>query len=363
LNFTQIDLFDWLKTQPHGYRDLASSGVHGPATMGELGIRLDDLPVSDVNQYGFPPLRELLAAKFGVSVEQVAITPGTSMANYVLMTLMLQSGGAVAMERPVYRPFPAIAESISGRPPLFIEREPAQRYELKAGAVRQLPVDPALVIVTNLHNPSGVLAPFENIDQLADDVAARGGMLMVDEVFLPFVETMQWRTSAARHDHVVATGSLTKAFGLSGLRVGWVLGPKKVIHDVQRLMDYMHVVQATSPEVAAYRVLEAGIGDELLRKARRRAAENLPIVLSALSDLADAEWIEPDGGVVILVRRPSRKPTLSFCQKLYEEENVLTQPGHYFGAPDAVRIGFAGEPVEVADHMKRFVRVWRMEIG
>lgn len=362
MKFDKIDLFDWLKTRPAGYRDLASSGVHGPDTMGELGISLNDLPISHVNQYGYLPLREYLAAKYGLSVDQVAITPGASMANYVLMTLMLQDNGVAVLEYPVYRPFTAVAEAITEHPPLFFERRREERYALNPKSLDNISVDPSLVIATNLHNPTGVFTPFESILKLADAVAARNGWLMVDEIFLPYIETMQWRTTAALHDRIIATGSLTKAWGLSGLRVGWVLGPKEIIYRVQRLIDYMHVVQATSAEVAAYRVLECGKGDELLRDARKCSQDNLPIVIDALKKLPDIEWIEPDGGVILLARRTSGLPTLPFCERLYVEENVLIQPGHYFEAPDAVRIGFAAKSELVRDHMERFSRVWNSMI-
>jgi len=363
MNFGVLDLFDWLKPMERGKWDLASSGVSGPGTWGELGIRLDDLPVTGGNFYGYPPLREFLASKFQVDVSNVAITPGASMANFAIMVLFLQDGGDVALEHPVYRPFPAIAEAILERPPIYIQRRSSDNYRLEPDLLFTTDRSFKLIVTTNLHNPSGVFAPLQTFYDIAERAASAGAWLLVDETFLPFKDDWNWRTAAALHHRIIATGSLTKAWGLSGLRIGWVIADSKLIYRVQRLMDYMHVVQPPATEAAALRILESPKGDEFLNSGRRRSKENLPVVTSALEGLADIGWVAPDGGVVLFVHRPSGRPTQQIVDRLLDEEDVLVQPGHFFGAPDGLRIGFAPDADSVRESMARFRKVWASELG
>lgn len=364
MNFGVLDLFDWLKPKHnHPYHDLASSGVTGPATLADLGIRLDDIPVTGENLYGYPPLRELLASKFGVKPDQVAITPGASMANFVVMTALLQGGGDALMETPVYRPFPAIAEALLERKPRFFRRRFEEKYRLDVDNVYADSGDPALTILTNLHNPSGVLTPQEEIVRLADETSKRGGWMLLDEIFLPFINSHEWRTAAALHSRIIATGSLTKVWGLSGLRIGWIIASPDLIYRFQRLMDYMHVVQPLFSEVAAYRILEGGMSDRLLSQARRTAAENLPLVEAALAKLPGLEAVKPDGGIVIFVRRSDGKSTEAFTERLFRESNVLVQPGRYFGEPAGFRIGFSSGEAALKVSLELFSHQWLKEIN
>lgn len=358
-----IDLFDWLKNERVGLLDLSSSGVHGPATLGELGVRLDDLPMTSNDQYGHMLLRELIASRYGLSTANIAITPGASMANYAIITALASAGRPVVMEKPVYRPFPAVAEAVTGKAPIYFERQIEDSFRLDPKLPFEATPNPQLVITTNLHNPSGALEPFDTFYTIADQLAPSGGCLLVDEIFLPFIEGMDWKSAAAGRDNIVAVGSFTKAWGLSGLRIGWVIGNEQLIHQITRLMDYMHVIQPPATEEIAFRMLRDGIADQLLVKARTRARENAPVAYDTLDQLRGVRYRKADGGIVVWIETEDGRPTEPWCDALIKGRRVLVQPGKYFGRPDGLRIGFGADRSTVINGLEALKSTYFETIG
>lgn len=179
------------------------------------------------------------------------------------------------------------------------------------------------------------------------------GWLLLDEIFLPFLRGREWRSAALLHDRIIATGSLTKVWGLGALRIGWVIAPPEIIYRVQRLMDYLHVVQPLPTEVMAFRVLTGGTGDRLLEAGRSRAEENLQLIKQTLTDWGALDYITPDGGITLFACRRDGRSADSVCRTLLDLERVLVQPGRYFGREEGIRIGF-GEPWPiVAEGLRR----------
>ncbi|MBM3329734.1 MAG: pyridoxal phosphate-dependent aminotransferase [Calditrichaeota bacterium] len=340
MRFGVIDLLDWLKEQPEDVIDISRSGVAGPSSLSDLGLDITDLPLGGPNVYGWRPLRELLASRFGVAFEQVAITPGASGGNFGVIAALCGSGDRVVLERPCYRPFPAVIEAVTGQAPIYFERKPSERYRLPSAEV--LPAGQmTLAVITNLHNPSGVASEESDITALAEGVAARGGYLLVDEIFRPFLAGQEWLTSARLQDRIIATGSLTKAWGLGGLRIGWVIASREVVWRVQRAFDYAHVVQPFATEYIAWKILnEDARSSQLLAAARRRAAVHLPIIKSSLDSTGLFDYVTPDGGIVIFARLKGGGDAGPLAERLLRTYHVLVQPGHFFGDPTAIRIGF-----------------------
>ena len=349
MKFNVIDHFEWLKAKPKHYLDLASSGVHGPERLDELGVNFSDLPLSGGNDYGYPPLKEWLATKFGVGVDQIALAQGASGANFATIATLVNSNDQIVLETPVYQPMVAVAEVASNLPLKYFERSAEEKYRVDPEKPFIAHASPHLIIATNLHNPSGVYEPPANFLQIADRVGKSGGWLLVDEIFQPFLKSWDWSSLASAHDRIVTTGSLTKAWGLSGLRMGWVVGPKEVIYKIQRLLDYTQGVQSVFNEALALRLLEAGVADRLLSNARTLADSNRALVVKWLQDWGRASYVEPDGGVVLFARNHNGVDTREFIEKLYEKHNLLVTPGHFFRDPAGIRIGYSVSGQQVAD--------------
>ncbi|MBM3326629.1 MAG: pyridoxal phosphate-dependent aminotransferase [Calditrichaeota bacterium] len=357
MKFTKIELFDWLKPQPHDLIDLSGSGISGPKTLGELGLDLGDMPIFGYNYYGWPPLKERLAELFKVHPDDIALTPGASMANFAAMAATLDTGDKALLERPFYQPFVSLAETLTGQTPLFIERRFEDKYKLD-GQLWSRHIDHIkLLIATNLHNPGGVFTQPDALVNLADRVSSAGGWLLVDEIFTPFIAGEEWNTVARLHNRIIATGSLTKVWGLSGLRIGWVVAPPPVARAVERVMDYLHVNQ---PFITDYITLKYLENETLWRRwlnyARTRASENWLMVNAFLERTPQLEYVKPDGGIIVFVRFCDRCPSQTFTDHVLKEHKVLVQPGRFFGDASGFRIGFGGDPVILAQGLRLIER-------
>lgn len=357
MRFHSVPVFDFLKPRMGKYLDLASSGMYGVKDTGELGLQLGPIPLNEENFYGWKPLRELIASRFGLSEECVAITAGASTANFALLAALVEEGDRVAVEVPGYQPLHTIAHLLSGQEALPFYRLPDERYQVNIERWQELKPHPKVTFLTNLHNPTGIWTPPHLISQLAEEAEKVGGWVIVDEIFLPFKEGSQWTTSALSSPNLFATGSLTKVWGLGGLRVGWVLASPPVIKRVFQVLDHIYVVNPFPTEFLAYQILtQKEIEDKLLFKAWRRARENLMLVMEMLERASGISYHPPDGGIILFCR--IRGESDSLCEHLLTRHGVLVQPGRYFKDATGFRIGFGADPETVKMGLGALLEVW-----
>ncbi len=345
MQFDTIGLFDWIKRLPDNLIDLTSSGVNSPETLAELGINADDIPLKGDNLYGYTPLKEAIANQYEITPDRVAITPGASMGNFVVSSLLSGHGDQIIVETPVNQPFVSVAKAVTGLDPLRLERKRCDDYHLKVDSLKQMNTTACkLMILSNLHNPSGVYDSSDTFTHLADVVAEQNGWVLVDEVFLPFIEGGERQSAALFHDRIISTCSLTKVWGLSTLRIGWVIASPEIVQRIEHAMDYMHVVQPFITEYIAWRVLsDETLNKRLLSSARSIASANTELVNAYLKDIPEFEYIQPDGGISVLIRFRDGRNSELFTDRLYHEFNTVVIPGRYFEVEDGFRISFGGE--------------------
>jgi aspartate/methionine/tyrosine aminotransferase len=337
----QSEFMHWAKTRPRVKYDLALSGILN-LPFPELDVKLNELELHGDNAYGYRPLVEALAAHCHVAPENVVtISGGTSMANHLAMAALLEHGEEVLIEQPTYDPLLAIAEYLGGK----IKRFP-RRFEdgFKIDIVeleRQITPRTRLIAVTNLHNPSSALVEqptLRKIGELARDVGAR---VLVDEVYLEAMFENSPRSSVSLGPEFVATSSLTKGYGLSGLRCGWILADAEVAERIRRLDD---IFAASAPNVME-RLSVVALNQ--LPKIAGRAKAMLETNRRTLDDFFRAR---DDVEVV-----PTRFGTTSFprlrngdidqlCGLLIEKYETAVVPGRFFESPNHLRIGMCCEP-------------------
>src|SRR5215471_13522312 len=220
---TQSIYMQWAKMRPRVKYDLALSGILN-LPFAEFAPSIDDVDLNGDNSYGYLPLIEALANHCQVDPGSVVtISGGTSMANHLAMAALLEHGDEVLIEEPTYEPILATAEYFGAKIRRF-GRPFENEFRIDVDQVaRNITPQTRLIILTNLHNPSSVLIDVETlkgIGALARDVGAR---VLVDEVYLEAIFNSRPRSSFHLGAEFVVTTSLTKGYGLSGLRCGWIL--------------------------------------------------------------------------------------------------------------------------------------------
>src|SRR5881397_550238 len=230
------DYMHWSKTQSRARFNLATSGV-APFPLRDLPINLDELEINGANSYGYAPLQQAFAAHYGVDPDCVVESAGTSMANHLAMAAIIEPGDEVLIEHPAYGPILDIAHYLEANVKRF--RRPEENgWAIDSAEVRRC-VTPKtrLIVITNLHNPTSVLTPDSVLREVGDTARSIGAFMLVDEVYLDAVYQRTPRTSFHLGPEFVVTSSLTKVYGVSGLRCGWILARPDLARKMRRLND------------------------------------------------------------------------------------------------------------------------------
>lgn len=342
----------WAKTREHPRYDLAASDVMR-YPFAELPVTLDELEISGPSFYGYAPLQELLAAKCGVSVECVIAANGTSMANHLAMAAILESGDEVLIEQPAYEPLLAVARYLRAEVRRF-ERTFDSGFLINPEEVaRQLTPRTRLVVLTNLHNPSGAFVDTATLEALRDAARRVGARVLVDEVYLDAMFEETPPTALTLGPEFVVTSSLTKVYGLSGLRCGWILAEPELARKMWRLNDLYGAVPAHSAELlscAALRHLE-----RIRERSRRLLTENTRVLNAFYATRDDLDYIEHRYGSVSFPRL-RRGDVERLCALLAEKYETSVVPGRFFELPRHVRIGVGVDTAILTEGLDRLGR-------
>ena len=346
----QSDYMAFAKLKTGARYNLASSGV-ADCALDDLGATLDDLALHGPNAYGYAPLVERIAGRFGVDPACVVTAQGCSFANHLAMAAIVSPGDEVLVEDPTYALLLSILDYLQADIRRF-ERRPEAGWALDAETVAAgLNPGTRLVVLTNLHNPTGALADDATIGAVAQAAAKVGALVLVDEVYREqMFRDGNAHTSFRADGNIVVTSSLTKAYGLSGLRCGWIFAPEVLAERMRRLND----LYAATPVHLAERL--GVVAFDRLDALRARAG--------ALIDANRAAYGEILGRHPRLDQAPIDQGTTMFPRLVGEDgdalhERLITRyetslvPGRFFGRPDHVRIGLGGDPAMTRTGLER----------
>lgn len=330
----------WAKSRPVAKYDLAISNI--------LGCSIDDLPgaasalaLSGRNDEGYDPLIAAIASRYGVAPAQVTTAQGASGANFLVFAALLAPGDDVLIERPGYDPLVA-APRLLGANAVRFERRFDEAFKVVPQRIQQaLTPRTKLIVITSPHNPTGAMVDDATLDEVAAVARAQGAHVLMDEVYLD-VSGDALVPAARRGDVFISTSSLTKSYGLSGLRCGWILSAPDVAERIRRTRD---VVDGTGSIVAErLSVVAFEHLDRLIERAKAIVARNAPRVRTFVEGRPELEWVAPRGGTVAFPRLRGVTDTSVFAERLLQERGTAVVPGKFFDAPAHIRIGFSGAP-------------------
>ncbi len=328
----------WAKTRSVAKYNLATSGL-GNVKLRELRVSLDDLEITE-GGYGYQPLIHSIATRYRVAPEEVVTAAGTTFANHLAMAALIKPGDEVLFEEPAYEPMLALAHYLGANVKRLPRRFEDEFQILPQDVARLVTPDTRLIVITNLHNPSGVLIDDSTMKQIGEIARRAGAHVLVDEVYMETLFEESPRTSFHFGEEFVVTSSLTKAFGLSGLRCGWILANAELAKRMWLLNDLFASTAVHAGErlsVVAMQQLE-GIAD----RAKQLLDRNRQILNEFLDTREDLEVVRPEFGTVMFPRvRQGTSERL--CELLREKYETSVVPGIFFEMPAHFRIGIAGD--------------------
>ncbi len=329
---------EWARSRPRPDVDLAGSNL--------LACTLDDLPgareaieLEGESPDGYPPLVEAIANRYAVAPDRVATAGGCSGANFLVCAALLDAGDEVLIEHPAYDPLIAAAKMV-GAQLTFFERPFEEGYAVNLDRVAAaLTSRTRLVILSNPHNPSGVLASEDSLEEIARVAGAAGIHVLVDEVYLDTVLEGRQAPAATRSPVFISTSSLTKAYGLASLRCGWALASPEIARRIRRARDVVDVwgpIPSDRLSVVAFRNL-----DSLAARAHALVRINAGLVEGFLAGRRDLECVR-SRATIAFPRFADGRDADSFADRLFLHHRVAVAPGSFFDSPAHFRISFGG---------------------
>jgi len=343
------DYMHWSKTQANARFNLATSGMPN-FPLRDLPVKIEELEITGTSGYGYPPLLEALAAKSGVSKECVVAAAGTSMANHLAMATLIAPGDEVLIEQPTYGLLLEVAHYLGAEVKRFA-RKINNRFAVDVEEIsRQLTARTRLVVLTNLHNPSSALIDDSTVREIREAARRVDARVLVDEAYLEAAHEISPRSSFHFGEEFVVTSSLTKFYGLSGLRCGWILAAPDLAKKMWRLNDLF----ASTPVHAAERLSVIALKNIEVpaARARRLLEANRPLLISFLRSRQDLEWAEQEYGTVAFPR-VLHADVGKLCGLLAQKYETSVVPGRFFEMPDHIRIGIGCETEALAAGLER----------
>lgn len=340
---------EWAKLRSKARYNLAASDVlHFP--LAELRVRIEDLEITGPDGYGYEPLLARLAAKAGVAAECVVHAQGTSMANHLAMATLLESDDEVLIEEPTYEALLAVAQYLGAKIRRFPRKFEAGFQVDPREVERCISPRTRLIVLTNLHNPTGVRTPDTTLKLVGEIARSLGAHVLVDEVYLESWFDSPWKTAFHLGPNFVVTSSLTKAYGLSGLRCGWVLAAPPLAQRMWRLNDLFGVLAPHPSELLSVAALDHL--PQIAARAKKLLDTNRALLKSLVDSRKDLLTIWPEAGTIAFPQLSSGHAD-AFSQLLREKYETAVVPGRFFDAPEHFRIGIGGETENVREGLSR----------
>jgi aspartate/methionine/tyrosine aminotransferase len=347
----QSEYMHWAKTASRARFNLATSGV-GAFPLSELGA-LPALEINGDNSYGYAPLLQAIAARHGVDPDCVVTAAGTSGANFLAFAALLDAGDEVLIEQPAYGLLLDALRCLGADIRRFTRAHDAG-YAVEPEAIRRA-VTPRtrLIVLTNLHNPSSVLTGEEVLREVGEIARSVGARVLVDEVYLDAVYENTPRTSFLLGPQFVVTSSLTKVYGVSGVRCGWILAEPDLARDMWRLNDCMAATSVFPGEL-----LGVAIFSQLdkVRERFRRIVQADRLLLNAFLDRTDkVEAVRTPWGTTSFMRLATGDAD-GLLARLRSEWETSAVPGRFFENPGCFRIGMGVNSEMFAEGLSRLER-------
>jgi aspartate/methionine/tyrosine aminotransferase len=335
--------------------NVSESGVE-PLRLEELALTDDDRTTVFRQALGYTQtngtveLRGLIAAQYpGATVDHVEVTNGGSEANFVTLWHLLERGDEMVMMTPNYMQASGIARAFGARVrawPLRVNTD-GSRWEPDFDALEAI-VGPATkaIFICNPNNPTGARLTAAELDRICALADRRGAWVISDEIYRGAeLDSVLTPTAWGRSERVIVTCGLSKAYGLPGLRIGWIVCPPSLAQTLWGVHDYTSIAPGALSDLLARIALSAAGRQRLLARTQGIVRANYPVVRAWLDARGGAfEHVAPEAGAIVFVRYHHDINSSALVERLRIEQRVLVVPGDHFEMDRHLRIGFGSHP-------------------
>ncbi len=305
-----------------------------------------------------PRLRESIAAHVGVGADAVLLALGASGAMHQLALVLFRPGVRVVTEIPSYEPLRALPRR-AGAEVREVVRSIDDGWRIDVAQVARALEGSRKghIFITTPHNPSGATTDANTLRELAELAARHNGYLISNEIYLEFAPPERAVRAVHLAPNAISIGSLTKAYGLGPLRIGWIaLGSlpaqRRAEFEDSLYLDYVDAPTTTLN--AGQRAFECL--PSLRAPIEKIERESKPVFVDWLARARGVRATLPAMGLIAFAHLEGVDDTLALQRFLASEHGVAVTPGEYFGSPGYVRLGFGTPRTQLAEALARFER-------
>ncbi|MGH2454116.1 MAG: aminotransferase class I/II-fold pyridoxal phosphate-dependent enzyme [bacterium] len=305
---------------------------------------------------GSPDLREAIAALYpDADRDHILVTTGTAEANFLITWWLIEPGDQIVLMLPNYMQIHGLVRGFGGEvQPWWLRADRGWRpdAEVLDGLVT---ARTKAIVVCNPNNPTGaVLTPAE-MEAVVRAAGRVGAWVVADEVYRG-AEVVRDLTPTfwGRADRVLVTGGLSKAFGLPGLRIGWIVAPRETLEALMARHDYTTIGPAYLSDMLARVALSPRVHARLAQRARLTLQSNLGLLTAWVAEQEGrVGWTPPEAGAIAMLRYAGGITSSALAERLRVEQDVLVVPGDHVGLDGFIRVGYGGEASVLEEGLRR----------
>ena len=341
--------------------DMSESGVR-PLTLGELVAMGFDLPAFLDQPLGYSQsngtieLRERIAALYpGTTVEHLEVTNGTSEANYLIALALLRPGDAVAMEVPNYMQMPGVARSLGAVVRTFSLRQDTGWEPDWDEFDRAVGPGTRLLYLSNPNNPTGAVLSDTAMRRIAERCERNGTWILADEVYLGAeIDRPRTRSFWGTSDRVIVTSGLSKAYGIPGVRIGWLVAPPELADACWSQHDYLTIGPGKLSDRVAQIAVEPANRERCYARTRGILQQNLPIAREWIAGFGGRlTWREPQAGAIALLKYHAAAGSVDVAERVRVRQSTLIVPGVHVGLEGYLRVWLGGRETFLREGLRR----------
>lgn len=334
--FNRIAYLEWCRRYMGTVRhDLARSNVK-PLTREEFPFEAADVEIGLSDEDGQPPLRKLLAQRYEVAPERVFVCNGATMGIFLACSAVLEPGDEVLIENPHYEPYSRVPQHL-GVDLKTVDRRFERGWQIDLEELeRRVSRRTKALLMTNLHNPSGTATNPDKMLTIGQIARDHGARVVCSEVYLDNAFSGNHKPAVSYGEHMISLGSLSKVYGLAGLKVGWIVAGEDVIQRIRMVQDY--ILGGLGAPSQALALLALQRADQIVARCRAIVQNSVKIIGEWMKRHPGVTWVEPEGGTVALLRLPPNTDALALSTYLREKHSTLVVPGDFFGLRGYLRV-------------------------
>lgn len=347
--------------------NLSESGVE-PLRLEELALTERDReavlrqPLAYTQTNGTLELRTLIAGLYSEArPANVQVTNGGAEANLCTLLQIVEPGDEIVMMVPNYMQAPGLVRALGATVvpwPLRVN-EPATRWVPDLPLLERL-VNPRTrgIFICHPNNPTGTRLTAEELDQIGSVASKHGTWVVSDEIYRGAeLDAVESPSMWGRAPRVIITSGLSKAYGLPGLRIGWIVAPPGVVEAVWGIHDYTTIAPGAVNDLLARVALATEGRDRLLARTRGIVRANYQLLRSWLEKRPQFSHVPPEAGAIAFVKYSHPVNSTALVERLRIERGVLVVPGDHFGMDGYLRVGFGSHPEHLVGALQRIAEV------